>query len=185
MRHSFCAPNDRDAALFKPLEPDVFQLLGLSFMALIAGAVVNPDVSFSSSSWATLFAIWALVLLHLQRDMEALAADSSDPQEEENNWQSRTLIRGRFLMGTSVLALAVLISSAAFFFLFPRLGMGFFFGQGRGGQKVSGFSDELELGHFGTIKNDMNVIMRVEYPQDRRPLPPGSTTRHLVRPLRR
>jgi len=99
--------------------------------------------------------------------MESLAEESLDTAEEEDNWQSRTLIRGRFLVGTSVLAIAVLISSAAFFFLFPRMGMGFFFGQGRSGQKVSGFSEELELGHFGTIKNDMNVIMRVEYPNDR------------------
>jgi protein-glutamine gamma-glutamyltransferase len=147
---------------------DVFQLLGLSFMALIAGAVVNPDITFFLIFIGyTIFGIWALVLLHLQRDMEALAEDSLEEQEEETNWQSTTLIRGRFLLGTSVLAIIVLLFSAAFFFLFPRMGMGFFFGQGRSGKKVSGFSEQLELGHFGTIKDDMDVIMRVEYPEDR------------------
>lgn len=146
---------------------DVFQLMGLSFMALIVGAVVNPDILFLFVFVVyVVLLIWGLVLIHLQRDMESLAAEAEGDTDESATWQSTTLLGPGFLAGTSVLALLVLLFSVAFFFLFPRMGMGFFFGQGRDGKEVSGFSEQMDLGHFGTIKDDMDVVLRVAFPQD-------------------
>lgn len=81
-------------------------------------------------------------------------------------WRSRRLIGRRFLALSSLMALGILASSSVFFFLFPRLGMGFFFAQTRGGQAVVGFSDEVELGNFGSIKSSSRVVMRIEYPDE-------------------
>ena len=153
---------------------DVFQLYGLTFISIIAGAVINPTIWFLFSFLAyVVLLVWGLVLLHLQRDLERLERDDDqeddllvDIDKETFDWKTRDLVSGRFLTGTSMLALGVFLTSLAFFFLFPRLGMGFFFGQGRKGQAVSGFSDSIKLGHFGTIKDNMQVVMRVEIPGD-------------------
>ncbi len=150
---------------------DLFQLYALSFVAVIAGAVVNPAFSFIFTFLGYVVLLtWALILLHLQRDLEALAADDDAPGESRAEagrvWQARSIVTPRFLLGTSGLALGVFTCSLAIFFFFPRLGMGFFFGQGRQGQQVSGFADQIELGHFGTIKDNLRVVMRVELPDE-------------------
>ncbi len=148
---------------------DVFQLYGLSFIAMIAGAVINPTLSFVFIFIAyVVLLVWGLIFLHLQRDIEALNVAKAEAGERPSDlaWRARGLVTGRFLLGSSTLALAIFASSLLFFFFFPRLGMGFFFSQGRGSQSVSGFSDRIELGHFGTIKDSMQVVMRVEFPGD-------------------
>ncbi len=148
---------------------EVFQLVGLTFITVIAGAVVNPSFSFLGMFLAYVVVLtWALVLLHLQRELEGLAADREATGEGGASpaWRARGVVTARFLAGVSVLALVVFAASAVFFFFFPRLGMGFFFGQGRHGQAVSGFSNRIELGHFGTIRDNLEVVMRVELPQE-------------------
>lgn len=81
-------------------------------------------------------------------------------------WQSRQLVRGRFLLGTSALALATLAGSMLFFFLFPRVGLGFFFAHTRGTQSVTGFAEQVQLGGFGRIKTDAAVVMRISFPDE-------------------
>ena len=148
---------------------DVFQLYGLSFIAMIAGAVINPTLSFLFFFVGyVVLLVWGLILLHLQRDIESLNEAKAEAGERPADlaWRARGLITGRFLFGSSLLALGIFAASLVFFFFFPRLGMGFFFSQGRNAQSVSGFSDRIELGHFGTIKDNMRVVMRVEFPDD-------------------
>ncbi|MGM0578183.1 MAG: transglutaminase TgpA family protein [Myxococcota bacterium] len=148
---------------------DVFQLYGLTFMAIVAGAVVNPALSFLFLFVPYIvLLVWGLVLLHLQRDVETLQEEQASVGERPADlmWKARDLVTGRFLAGTSVLAVVVFAFSLVIFFFFPRLGMGFFFKQGRSGQSVSGFADTVQLGHFGTIKQNLRVVMRVEIPGD-------------------
>lgn len=85
---------------------------------------------------------------------------------ETLHWRRRRMIGGRFLLVSSLMALAVLMASMVFFFLFPRLGMGFFFARTRGSQSVVGFSDQVRLGNFGKLKSSTQVVMRVRYPED-------------------
>jgi transglutaminase-like putative cysteine protease len=85
---------------------------------------------------------------------------------ETMRWRQRQLIGGRFLLASSVMAVVVLLISMVFFFLFPRLGMGFFFAQTRGSQSMVGFSDQIELGQFGKLKSSSQVVMRVQFPDD-------------------
>ncbi len=148
---------------------EVFQLVGLTFITVIAGAVVNPSFSFLGMFLGYVVVLtWALVLLHLQRELEAIAEDREATGEGGGSaaWRARGIVTARFLAGVSLLALAVFAASAVFFFFFPRLGVGFFFGQGRRGQAVSGFSNRIELGHFGTIRDNLEVVLRVELPQE-------------------
>ena len=149
---------------------DTYQLYGLTFVAIIAGAVVNPTLGFLATFVGyVVLLVWGLILLHIQRDIEGLRAEQERLGEQVADlaWKARDLVTPRFLAGSSALALVVFAISLAVFFFFPRLGMGFFFSQGRQSQSVSGFADRIELGHFGTIKDNMRVVMRVEFPQDR------------------
>jgi len=85
---------------------------------------------------------------------------------ETLRWRRRKLIRGAFLFASSMMALGVLGVSMVFFFLFPRLGMGFFMARTRGSQAVVGFSDQVTLGGFGNLKTSAQVVMRVTFPED-------------------
>lgn len=149
---------------------DVFQLYGLTFVAMVAGAVINPTLSFVFIFVGyVVLLVWGLILLHLQRDIEDLVEERELLGERggDLSWQARHLITPRFLLGSSVLALFIFASSLMIFFFFPRLGMGFFFSQGRNQQQVSGFADRIQLGHFGTIKDNHRVVMRLEFDDDR------------------
>lgn len=149
---------------------DVFQLYGLSFMAVTAGAIINPALAFLGIFFIyIILLVWGLILLHVQRDIEALQAEQTEQGERPRAmaWQARDLVSRRFLLGSSGLALSIFAASLVIFFFFPRLGIGMFFGQGRQGQTMSGFNDKIELGHFGDIKDNMEVVMRVELPDDR------------------
>ncbi|MEZ4467087.1 MAG: DUF3488 domain-containing protein [bacterium] len=64
--------------------------------------------------------------------------------------------------------------AAAVFFLFPRVGFGSFFSHRRAGITMAGFTDQVELGNFGLIKDNPTVVIRVEFPRptDRAALAP-------------
>ena len=159
---------------------DHFQLYTLSFLLVVGGAVLNPEISFAIMFVAYVVVLtWAMVLLHLRRDFEdregavralrggTAAEDSSDPALL---WRTRRLLRPSFLAGTSILALCVFAASVAIFFLFPRFGWGFFGARSRPGPTVAGFSSVVELGHWGTIKDAQPVVARVELPEHDGPL---------------
>ena len=85
---------------------------------------------------------------------------------ETLQWRRRQLIGGGFLVASSLMAIGALLVSMVFFFLFPRLGMGFFYARTRNSQQVTGFSDAVKLGNFGNIKSSAEVVMRLKFPED-------------------
>lgn len=141
---------------------DLFQLYALSLLQLVGGAVINPTLSFAVCFLLyVVFLVWALVVLHLRREIEALAEDGGEPARF---WRVRRILGPGFLAGTSVLALVIFFLSIGVFLFFPRLGLGLFGHQTSSGASVSGFSNTIQLGHFGTLKQDQTVIMRIELP---------------------
>ncbi len=155
---------------------DYQQLYALSFLVLIAGAVVNPGLSFALCYLLyVIFLSWALLMLHLRRDTERLAALLGTGSTEADLVAARERVRAlftpRFLASTSALALLIVFISVGVFLLFPRLGLGFFGQHLNRGAQVSGFSSTVELGNFGTMKQDQTVIMRVELPEVADPVP--------------
>lgn len=80
------------------------------------------------------------------------------------DWRTRRLVGPQWFFATSALSMGVLLASALFFFLFPRLGVGFFFPQTRSNKSVIGFSTDAELGNFGALKSNPEVVMRVQFP---------------------
>ncbi|PID39149.1 MAG: hypothetical protein CSB49_02090 [Proteobacteria bacterium] len=74
---------------------------------------------------------------------------------------SRRIVGGTFLAGTALLSIGVLIGSATIFMLFPRIGVGLFATQKRHGLAMAGFSERVELGQHGRIRDNPQVVMRI------------------------
>jgi hypothetical protein len=145
------------------------QLYLLSFLMLVAGSVLNPDITYGVCFLGfVLAATWAMTLFHLRREMEdnllvkhAAADRAGERVEVRRILESRRIVSGKFFFGTGVLSLGVFLLSAAVFLALPRVGIGFFL-KARGGLSLSGFSDGVKLGGHGVIKQDSTVVMRVE-----------------------
>ena len=144
------------------------QMYLLAFLMLVAGSVLNPDVTYGVCFLGfVIAATWALTLFHLRREMEdnllvKHAADrASERVEVRRILDSRRIVDRRFFIGTGALSLAVFAGAAVVFLALPRIGVGFFI-KGRGGLTLAGFSDGVKLGGHGLIKNDDTVVMRVE-----------------------
>ena len=172
---------------------DYLQLLALSFVLLLVAAIVQPGPVFALCFLVyTMATMWGLTLLHLVREIEdqtltgplhllapprrwlGLRAPKPLPkqpawpdlpaQASALEWRTRRLIGPRYFAASALLTLSVLLGSALFFFLFPRLGMGFFFAQTRPGRAMVGFSTDAELGNFGALKSNAEVVMRLTFP---------------------
>lgn len=144
------------------------QMYLLAFLMLVAGSVLNPDLTYGACFLGFVIAsTWALTMFHLRREMEdnllvKHAADrASERVEVQRILDSRRIVGGRFFLGTGLLSFAVFLGAAAAFLALPRVGVGFFI-KSRGGLTLAGFADGVQLGGHGVIKSDPTVVMRVE-----------------------
>ena len=103
-----------------------------------------------------MFATWTLTLFHLRREMEEnyLLKHSDGAQSErvevERILNSRRIVGGAFLAGTSVVSLGIFVCATITFFLIPRFGFGFFAQRASGAAPITvGFSDRVDLGEYG------------------------------------
>lgn len=139
---------------------DYLQLFALSFLLLAAATAFNEDLTFG------LFFIVYVVCGVITFAMHHLRV-----QLEENHarggMRTRQLFGRQYLTVLSILAVLIFGASVAFFFLFPRMGFGFFVQKSREGAQTSGFSESVNLGSHGAIKSDNTVVMRVEFPLGR------------------
>ncbi len=144
------------------------QLYLLSFLMLVAGSVLNADLTYAVCFLAfVISATWTLILFHLRREMEDnFLLKHADPRASERVeiqriLASRRIVDRRFFVGTALVSLGVFVLAGAMFLAIPRIGVGFFF-RGKGGLNMVGFSDGVKLGGHGRLKDDATVVMRVE-----------------------
>jgi transglutaminase-like putative cysteine protease len=69
----------------------------------------------------------------------------------------------------SVAAVSVFAVAGGLFFVLPRVGLATLPLRARLGQMVTGFSERVELGSYGSILTDSNVVMRVHLPDEVEP----------------
>ncbi|MFH2005355.1 MAG: DUF3488 and transglutaminase-like domain-containing protein [bacterium] len=147
---------------------DYLQLYVVTFMMVVAGSVLNIGLSFAA--WFVLYIVattWSLILFHLRREMEEnyLIKHSTDSLSErvavDRILNSRRIVGGQFLVGTSLVSITVFVLAIATFLFFPRLGSSSSFG-GRGQeQHLTGFSEQLALGGHGRLRDNPKAVMRV------------------------
>lgn len=147
------------------------QLYLLSFLQIIAASVLGNDLGFGLLFLLyVITGTWALILLHLRREIEENALlkyaepDQGKPVHVARVLNSRKLINGRFLAVTGLLSLVIFAGALLAFFAFPRVGFGYFTQKQRDGLMMAGFSERVELGQHGTIRDDPTVVLRVEFP---------------------
>lgn len=140
------------------------QLLMLGALLMVVGAVINTELSYPVLLTAYLVvATMALLVNNLMAEGERLGSRVMLRLGHEGHARRRPLWRAA--VGVAVLAgMGALLT----FLLFPRWGVGVFLRGRLPGEVRSGFSDEVQLGGFGTIKTDATVVMRIrpEQPPD-------------------
>ncbi len=138
---------------------DELQLYALAFLMIAAGTTVNDDITYGL--FFALFVLagtFSLALFHLKREV---ARDGSTIPA----WMIP--FDRRYMAVLASISVGIFLTSIAIFFGFPRIGLGYFAPDSRSGVNVSGFSDDVELGTHGTIRNNPEVVIRVEFPDGR------------------
>ncbi len=138
---------------------DHFQLYLVSFLQLLAASTYTIDVTFLISFILYLLtATWALLLHHLTTEAARLPVGQGT--SPGLTWP--------FFISTNGIAFLALGCTLFLFILIPRVGLGFFHRSQSNLIRMSGFSEEVDLGAIGAVKRDSTVVMRV---QPSRPLP--------------
>lgn len=153
---------------------DYMTLFLISFFQLLISSIMTFSIFFAVC--CVLFAItgtWALITLHLKREVEAYilfntAPPSEEPELEESyfNLPALTaLLNPRFFASTFGIAMFAFMISPIIFIILPRIREGMFFTIANPlTQRVSGFSEEVDLGTFGAIREDYTPVMQVALP---------------------
>ncbi|HVU51903.1 MAG TPA: transglutaminaseTgpA domain-containing protein [Polyangia bacterium] len=152
---------------------DDVHVVVLSFLLVLAAAALGGNFLFSLAFCAyVLAATWALVLFHLRREMEEnyLVKHSAQAPSQKVGvariLASRRVVGAPFLLAMAGVALGVAAGAFATFALVPRMGQGLVFGAARASANRIGFSDDVTLGHYGTLSSDgAAVTMRATVPR--------------------
>ncbi|MGB8331719.1 MAG: DUF3488 and transglutaminase-like domain-containing protein, partial [Polyangiales bacterium] len=140
---------------------DYQQIAILGFLHLIAGTVLSAGLDYALVFLGFVVVMpWMLALTHLRRELETQHGAGSPAFLAQLG--SRQVATPAFFGGTTLLAVPLFVLTAAMFFAFPRVGFGLLAGLGAHTQSVAGFGDDVELGGFGTIRDDPRVVMRVK-----------------------
>jgi len=144
----YSATSDRDA-LF---------LAMLAFAAMLASSILTVDTSF-----LILFFIFLLfgVAAFLGMEMRRGANGTLTPAFSRQPAEERRLSRALSLAALSV-AFGSIVLGGALFFIFPRFTAGYLGRASLQPSLMSGFSDNVELGQIGEIKQNSEVVMRVK-----------------------
>jgi protein-glutamine gamma-glutamyltransferase len=144
----YSASTDRDA-LFLSM---------LSFAAVLASAVLTVDTTFLALFFVyLLFAVAAFASLELRRGAaDALPAQIANPGERE-----RRLARA-LSVAVFCVTVGAIFTGGLLFFFFPRFSAGYMGRTTMNTTLMSGFTDDVELGEIGKIKQFTAVVMRVQ-----------------------
>ncbi|MCC6646436.1 MAG: DUF3488 domain-containing protein [Polyangiaceae bacterium] len=159
------------------------QVIVLALLHLIAGTVLGGGLAYGVCFLGFLVvAPAALVLSHLRREVEGNyrqgARDRTGlPVDVPRILKSRRVVGKTFLLVTCSLALPILLFTAGLFTLFPRVGFHWLIVHQEGGRRV-GFSDLVDLGSVGLLRDDPQIALRVTLPDLPEP-PPDRVALHL------
>ncbi len=139
---------------------DYLDLYILSFFQLVAASAFTINLAFFLAFITYLIlGTWTFLLLHLRREVEA-----SGRSDLQARLHSSHLFGPSFLLTSFGVSLGAFFLTAAFFAILPRVGRAYLPLSWRPGTMVTGFSDRVELGTFGSIQTDPTIIMRVQLP---------------------
>ena len=132
---------------------DYIDIYIISFFQLVAASALTTSLAFLIPFLAFIvLGTWTFILFHLNGEIKR---SGSEPSQMD-----KALGISFFLpsLGVAILSFALTIS---IFLLIPRIGRAYLPFKSRIGTLVTGFSDKVELGAFGSIQTDPTIVMRV------------------------
>ena len=139
---------------------DFRDLFFLSFFMLVAASTLTANLGFLAILVAFLvLGTWTFVLYHLLTETARYARG-------ESAQLAAPTLASPSLLSLSLVASALTVAfTLVFFFVIPRIGLAAITLGAKAAQRMSGFSDHVELGAFGPIQTDPTVVMRVRFPE--------------------
>jgi transglutaminase-like putative cysteine protease len=145
------------------------QIAVLAFLHLIAATVLSTDLAYGFVFVGFVVTTpWMLVLTQLRQEIEGNYEKPGTRRgpDVDRVLASRRIVGPGFLAGTAALTLPIFVVTVALFLMFPRVGLGFLSFGSRGGQRTAGFGQNVELGDFGVIRDNPEVVMRLKLPME-------------------
>ncbi len=133
----------------------------VAFLQLTAATVFTEDITFVIPFIMFLiFGTWALILYTIRTQVKETFEENEGEVRAAALGKTRDVVTKKFLFGTAVLSLAVLIATMSVFYIFPRVSFGFFHQMARR-PAVSGFSNQVAIGKVSQIKQNKTPVMRI------------------------
>jgi transglutaminase-like putative cysteine protease len=159
------------------------QIIVLALLHFVAGTVLGGGLSYGLCFIGFLIvAPGALVLSHLRREVEGNyrqgARDRTGlPVDVPRILRSRRVVGRGFLATTCLLSVPIFLFTAALFIVFPRVGLSLLLLNHRNGDRMIGFSDHVDLGEVGAIRDVPALALRFDVEDLPEPRPPKLTLR--------
>src|SRR5450755_1665683 len=159
------------------------QVIVLALLHLIAATVLGSGLAYGLCFLGFLVvAPGALVLSHLRREVEGNyrqgARDRTGlPVDVPRILRSRRVVGRGFLAATCLLSVPILVFTTALFVLFPRIGLSLLLLSHPRAGRMIGFSEHVDLGDVGVLRDDPTVALRFEVKD--MPTPPSRLTLRL------
>jgi transglutaminase-like putative cysteine protease len=159
------------------------QIIVLAMLHFVAGTVLGGGLAYGLCFLGFLVvAPGALVLSHLRREVEGNyrqgARDRTGlPVDVPRILRSRRVVGRGFLAATCLLSLPILLFTTALFVLFPRVGLSLLLLNHPRAGRMIGFSEHVDLGDVGVLRDDPTIALRFELKQLSEPPPTRLTLR--------
>ncbi|MDF2695080.1 MAG: Transglutaminase-like enzyme putative cysteine protease, partial [Labilithrix sp.] len=159
------------------------QIIVLALLHFVAGTVLGGGLSYGLCFIGFLIvAPGALVLSHLRREVEGNyrqgARDRTGlPVDVPRILRSRRVVGRGFLATTCLLSVPIFLFTAALFIVFPRVGLSLLLLNHRSGDRMIGFSDKVDLGEVGAIRDVPALALRFDLDDLPEPRPQKLTLR--------
>ena len=144
------------------------QIIVLALLHFVAGTVLGGSLTYGLCFFGFLVvAPGALVLSHLRREVEGNyrqgARDRTGlPVDVPRILRSRRVVGRMFLATTCLLSVPILLFTTALFVLFPRIGLSLLLLSHPRAGRMIGFSEHVDLGDVGVLRDDPTVALRFE-----------------------
>ncbi len=144
------------------------QIIVLALLHFVAGTVLGGGLTYGLCFLGFLVvAPGALVLSHLRREVEGNyrqgARDRTGlPVDVPRILRSRRVVGRGFLAATCLLSVPILVFTTALFILFPRVGLSLLLLNHPHAGRMIGFSDHVDLGDVGVLRDDPTIALRFE-----------------------
>ena len=144
---------------------DYRHLYGISLMAILASAALTTDAWYVPIFLLYLLAaVWTLLLYHLTQETGETPAAVTPASTAAGQPTFPSRITHHFFWLTNGIAVLTVALTLAIFFLIPRIGAGMLQKTSGEALRTTGFSDRVDLGTIGSVKQDPQIVMRVELP---------------------